>query len=161
MKAGKQTMESKDPTGLSLLRYYEEVKSRIVARAEEIKTIMATLDAGRHLILEGAPGTSKSTILRTIPGVCHIPFHLVEGNVDLTPSKLVGHFNPAKVIADDYKEEYFEEGPLTRAMEGGILFVKEYNRMPPDAANVLITAVEEAEIHVPRYGVVRVHPSFD
>lgn len=157
---GKETMAGEAAHELSLLRYYGEVKSRIVARAEEIKNILATLDAGRHLILEGPPGTTKSTILRTITEVCRIPFYLIEGNVDLTPSKLVGHFNPAKVIADDYREEYFEKGPLTQAMEGGILYIEEFNRMPPDVANVLITAVEAGEIHVPRYGVVKARPRF-
>ncbi len=157
---GTHPMPSGDPNELSLLLYYDKIRSRVVARAEEIKNILATLDAGRHLILEGAPGTTKSTILRTITEVCHIPFYLIEGNVDLTPTKLVGHFNPSKVIADDYKEEYFEKGPLTQAMEGGILYIEEFNRMPPDAANVLITAVEAGEIHIPRYGVVKAHPRF-
>jgi MoxR-like ATPase len=156
----KHEMADEGTKELSLLRSYVDIKSRIVARAAEIKNILATLDAGRHLILEGAPGTTKSTILRTITEVCQIPFFLVEGNVDLTPAKLVGHFNPAKVIADDYKEEYFEKGPLAQAMEGGILYIEEFNRMPPDVANVLITAVEEGEVHVPRYGVVKAHPLF-
>jgi gas vesicle protein GvpN len=158
--AGKRATAGGGPEQPSLLRYYGEVKSRIVARAEEIRNILATLEAGRHLILEGAPGTTKSTILRAITEVCRIPFYLVEGNVDLTPSKLVGHFNPAKVMADDYKGEYFEKGPLTRAMEGGILYIDEFNRMPPDTANVLITAVEEGAIHIPRYGPVKAHPLF-
>lgn len=153
-------MAGKGSTDLSLLQHYDKIRSRIVARAQEIRSILATLDSGRHLILEGPPGTTKSTILRAITDVCGIPFYLVEGNVDLTPSKLVGHFNPAKVIADDYKEEYFEKGPLARAMEGGILYIDEFNRMPPDTANVLITAVDEREIHIPRYGVLRAHPFF-
>jgi len=157
---GKRAMPGGGPGQPSLLPFYGEVKSRIVARAEEIRNILATLEAGRHLIIEGPPGTTKSTILRTITEVCRIPFYLVEGNVDLTPSKLVGHFNPAKVMADDYKGEYFEKGPLTRAMEGGILYIDEFNRMPPDTANVLITAVEEGEIHIPRYGAVKAHPLF-
>jgi MoxR-like ATPase len=156
----KHAMTGEGAKSLTLLRYYAEIKSKVVARGEEVKNILATLDAGRHLILEGAPGTTKSTILRTITEVCQIPFYLVEGNVDLTPSKLIGHFNPAKVIADDYKEEYFEQGPLTRAMEGGILYIEEFNRMPPDVANVLITAVEAGEIHVPRYGMVKAHSLF-
>lgn len=155
-----RTKAGEGSESLSLLRYYGEVKSQIVARGEEIKNILATLDAGRHLILEGPPGTTKSTILRTITEICQIPFHLVEGNVDLTPSKLVGHFNPAKVIADDYKEEYFEKGPLAQAMQGGILYIEEFNRMPPEVANVLITAVEAGEIHVPRYGAVKGRPLF-
>ncbi len=143
-----------------MLEYYEEIKSRIVARDEEIKNILATLDAGKHLILEGPPGTTKSTILRTVTDVANIPFYIVEGNVDLTPSKLVGHFNPSKVMADDYRREYFEKGPLTRAMEGGILYIEEFNRVPADTANVLITAVEEGELAIPRYGVVKAAPEF-
>jgi len=143
-----------------LLEYYDEIKRRIVGRDAEIKNILATLDAGKHLILEGPPGTTKSTILRTITQVCGIPFYMVEGNVDLTPSKLVGHFNPSKVMSDDYRQEYFEKGPLTRAMEGGILYIEEFNRVPADTANVLITAVEEGELVIPRYGVVKAAPEF-
>lgn len=143
-----------------LLEYYDEVKRRIVGRDAEIKSILATLDAGKHLILEGPPGTTKSTILRTITQVCGLPFYMVEGNVDLTPSKLVGHFNPSKVMADDYRQEYFEKGPLTQAMEGGILYIEEFNRVPADTANVLITAIEEGELVIPRYGVVKAAPEF-
>lgn len=143
-----------------MLEYYEEIKGQIVARDEEIKNILATLDAGKHLILEGPPGTTKSTILRAITQVANIPFYIVEGNVDLTPSKLVGHFNPSKVMADDYRREYFEKGPLTRAMQGGILYIEEFNRVPADTANALITAVEERELAIPRYGVVKAAPAF-
>lgn len=138
----------------------EKILQEIVGREKEVTNILATLEAGKHIILEGAPGTTKSTILRTITQVRNIPFHLVEGNIDLTPSKLVGHFNPSKVMADDYREEYFEKGPLTYAMEGGFLYIEEFNRMPADTANVLISAIEEREIHVPRYGVVKASPEF-
>ncbi|MCG6881632.1 MAG: MoxR family ATPase, partial [Deltaproteobacteria bacterium] len=112
--------------------------------------------AGKHILLEGPPGTSKSTLLRTIAGAAGIPFYIVEGNIDLTPAKLVGHFNPSKVMADNYHPEYFEKGPLTRAMEkGGILYIEEFNRMPADVSNVLISPMEEGEIAIPRYGTVK------
>jgi MoxR-like ATPase len=138
----------------------EKILNEIVGREKEVTNILATLEAGKHIILEGAPGTTKSTILRTITKVRSIPFFLVEGNIDLTPSKLVGHFNPSKVMADDYREEYFERGPLSFAMEGGFLYIEEFNRMPADTANVLISAIEEGEIHVPRYGVVKASHDF-
>ena len=52
-----------------------------------------------------------------------IPFVFVEGNADLTPAKLVGHHNPARVLREDYSEENFVDGPLLEAMrEGGFLF---------------------------------------
>ena len=138
----------------------EKILQEIVGREKEVTNILATLEAGKHIILEGAPGTTKSTILRTITKVRDIPFYLIEGNIDLTPSKLVGHFNPSKVMADDYREEYFEKGPLSYAMESGLLYIEEFNRMPADTANVLISAIEEGEIHIPRYGVVEASDEF-
>jgi MoxR-like ATPase len=82
--------------------------------------------------------------------------YIVEGNIDLTPAKLVGHFNPAKVMADTYQPEYFEKGHLTGAMEGGgILYIEEFNRMPADVSNVLISPMEEGEMYIPRYGTVK------
>lgn len=139
-----------------MLEIYASVVDEIVGRENEIKSILAAMDAGKHILLEGPPGTSKSTLLRRIAREANIPFFIVEGNIDLTPAKLVGHFNPAKVMSDNYQPEYFEKGPLTCAMEqGGILYIEEFNRMPADVSNVLITPMEEGEIHIPRYGQAR------
>ncbi len=157
MKNRKTPMENpyEDP---SLL---ERVKKRIVGREKEIRMIIAALAAGRNILLEGPPGTTKSTILRTIAEESGVPFFMVEGSADLTPQKLVGIFNPAKVMSEGFKPEYFEPGPLTLAMEqGGILYIEEFNRMPEEAANALIRATEERELVIPRYGVVKARPSF-
>ena len=32
----------------------------------------------------------------------------VEGNADLTPAKLLGHHNPARVLRDDYRADNFQ-----------------------------------------------------
>ena len=139
----------------------EKVYSKVVGRRVEITAIISALAAGRNVLLEGPPGTSKSTILKTIAENCGVAFYMVEGSSDLTPQKLVGVFNPAKVIADGFKPEYFEPGPLVKAMtEGGILYIEEFNRMSEEAANTLIRAAEDREIAVPRLGVIRAKPSF-
>lgn len=139
-----------------MLEKYVQVREGVVGRENEIKAILAAMDAGKHILLEGPPGTSKSTLLRKIARAGNIPFYIVEGNIDLTPAKLVGHFNPAKVMADSYLPDYFEKGPLTKAMEeGGILYIEEFNRMPADVSNVLITPMEEGEMYIPRYGTVQ------
>ncbi len=137
------------------------VLSRLVGREREVRAVLAALAAGRNVLLVGPPGTSKSTILRTVAEEAGVPFFLVEGSADLTPQKLVGTFNPARVMADGFKPEYFEPGPLVRAMEaGGLLYIEEFNRMPEEASNVLIRAAEEGELAVPRLGVVRAKPGF-
>lgn len=140
---------------------FTNVSARIVGRKAEIKSILAAMAAGKHLLLEGPPGTSKSTLLRIIAKEADIPFYIIEGNIDLTPAKLVGHFNPAKVMAESFRPEHFEKGPLTQAMEqGGLLYIEEFNRMPADVSNVLISPMEEGEMTIPRYGQVRASDPF-
>lgn len=139
-----------------MLEIYERIKPDIVGRDIETKSILVAMEAGKHILLEGPPGTSKSTLLRKIARESNILLYTIEGNIDLTPAKLVGHFNPAKVMADSYQPEYFEKGPLTRAMEGGgILYIEEFNRMPADVSNVLISPMEEGEMTIPRYETVK------
>ncbi len=146
---------------IDLLQIYDRVAKGVVGREIETKSILTAMVAGKHILLEGPPGTSKSTLLRKISDEAGIPFYLVEGNIDLTPAKLVGHFNPSQVMEDSYQPEYFEKGPLTRAMdEGGILYIEEFNRMPADVSNVLISPMEEGEISIPRYGTVRAASPF-
>ncbi len=149
-------MISKSRGGIKIVETYTKVREGVVGRLIETKSILTAMDAGKHILLEGPPGTSKSTLLRKIAQEAGIPFYIVEGNIDLTPAKLVGHFNPSQVMEDNYKPEYFEKGPLTRAMEeGGILYIEEFNRMPADVSNVLISPMEEGDISIPRYGSVK------
>lgn len=140
---------------------YKKVCSKIVGREKEVKLILAALAAGRHLILEGPPGTSKSTILKTIAEESGLPFYMVMGNSDLTSTKLLGYFDPARALKEGYKIENYEYGPLSRAMiEGGFLYIEEFNRMPEDATNVLITAMSEGELSIPRVGMIKSKPTF-
>ena len=82
------------------------------AASGEAELLTAALDAGAHVVLEGPPGTGKSTLLRAVAGSRDVPFFLVEGNAELTPARLVGHFDPAQVLARGYRPEIFVDGPL-------------------------------------------------
>lgn len=126
-----------------------------VGRAHEIELLGAALASGAHVVLEGPPGTGKSTLLRAVAAAQDVPFLFVEGNAELTPARLVGHFDPARVLADGYTEEIFVDGPLVAALRsGGLLYVEELNRVPEETLNVLITVMSEGELHVPRLGRV-------
>lgn len=140
---------------------YGRVSHHLVGRRHEALIILAAIASGRHVLLEGPPGTSKSTILRAVVKELGRPIFSVTGNSDLTASKLLGYFDPARVLAEGYKPEHFQAGPLTRAMrEGGILYVEEFNRLPDDTTNVFINATSEREISLPRVGTVSAKPEF-
>ena len=90
-----------------------------------------------------------------------VPLVFVEGNADLTPSKLIGHHNPARVLREDYSPENFVDGPLLQAMRGGgFLYIEEFNRAPEDTLNTLLTAMAERQIAVPTAGTVVAAPTF-
>ena len=140
---------------------YERISQRLVGRREEVMVILAALQTGRNVFLEGPPGTSKSTMLKAVVDEIGRPFYWVTGNSDLTATKLLGYFDPALVLSEGYRPEHFEYGALTLAMkEGGILYVEEFNRLPDDTSNVFVTAMSERAIPVPRLGTVKARPDF-
>lgn len=140
---------------------YERIATRVVGRERELELALAAVAAGRDLLLEGPPGTSKTTILKAITAEWGIPLFFVEGNADLTPAKLVGHHNPARVLREDYSEDNFVPGPLLEAMrQGGFLYIEELNRAPEDTMNTLLMSMSDRAIAVPRVGRVEALPTF-
>lgn len=137
------------------------IEGDVIGRRKELRLVLAAVGAGRDVLLEGPPGTSKSTVLRAITRNWGIPFLLVEGNAELTPARLVGHHNPARVLREDYSDDNFVAGPLVEAMRtGAFLYIEELNRAPEDTLNVLLAAMAEREVVVPRAGLVTALPTF-
>ena len=148
-----------DAAGLQRSR--ERIARRLVGRERELELTLAAVAAGRDIVLEGPPGTSKTTILGAITEEWGIPLLFVEGNADLTPAKLVGHHNPARVLREDYSADNFVPGPLVEAMQrGGFLYIEEFNRAPEDTLNTLLTAMADRSIAIPRVGRIRASPTF-
>ena len=137
------------------------VSTRVVGMRREAEVLAVALATGRHVLIEGPPGTGKSTLLRALAAAAGVPMRFVEGNAELTPNRLLGHHDPALVLRDGYTPEGFVAGPLAEAVrDGGLLYLEELNRIPEESLNVLITALAEGELHVPRFGTIAASPNF-
>jgi len=133
----------------------------VVGRRREAELVVAALAADRHVLLEGPPGTGKSTLLRGVASAVGLGFEFVEGTAELTPARLIGHFDPALVLAEGYSPDIFVDGPLVRALRNGsLLYFEEINRVPEETLNALVTVMSEREVHVPRLGRVEAQEGF-
>jgi MoxR-like ATPase len=136
----------------------------VVGRRRELRLLLSALEGGKAVLLVGLPGVSKTTMVRALAhhlGDEPDRFVDVTGDEQLTGHALVGTFDPPMVLKEGYRPEHFVPGPLARAMTaGGILYLEEMNRAPSGALNVLMTALSERYLEVPRLGRIDARPGF-
>ncbi len=139
----------------------DALRTGVVGRSREAELVVAALMSGRHLLMEGPPGTGKSTMLRAVATTSGHDFEFIEGNAELTPARLAGYFDPALVLDRGYSAEIWIDGPLTRALRNGsLLYIEEINRIPEETLNLLVTVMSEGELTIPRLGTIEADPSF-
>jgi MoxR-like ATPase len=136
-------------------------KTPLVGRQEECAQVAACLASGRNVLLEGPVGVCKTQLALAICSESGRKVFRVDGDGRFTEQKLSGWFDPPLVIRYGYSAKSFVAGPLVEAMQSGaILFINELNRLPEGVQNVLLPAIDERRIVVPRLGAVVAKPGF-
>lgn len=156
-------MPSKQVDKTNLKESVAEIKKRfkIIGRSNELMKALAAKAAGRHILLEGPVGVGKTEIAHALAAYLNTEFIRFDGDERYHPDKLVGHFDPPVVLEKGYSFESFVQGPLIRAMDkGAILFANEINRCPESTQNVLLSAMDEGTILIPKLGEVTANDGF-
>ncbi|TFH31208.1 MAG: MoxR family ATPase [Promethearchaeota archaeon] len=136
-------------------------KYHIVGRKKELLLLLIAIRARKHIILEGMVGTGKTYLARALAEYANHQFYRIDGSEDVLSHVLTGYFDPPIVLKSGYVEDAFIYGPLSLAMrEGGCLFINELNRIPESTQNVLLSALDESTLIIPKLSQIAAKENF-
>jgi MoxR-like ATPase len=106
-------------------------------------------------------GVGKTHLALALTRELGLPVFRVDGDNRYSEQKLSGWFDPPTVIKKGFSQDSFMPGPLVEAMKkGGVLFINELNRLPEGVQNILLPAIDERIVMVPRLGEIRAADGF-
>src|ERR1700689_5172433 len=112
-----------------------EIHKVIVGHQQAVEELLSALFAGGHVLIEGVPGTGKTTLVKVLGQALNLSFNRIQFTVDLMPADITG----TKVIfsSDNGGREFrFSPGPVFCH----ILLADEINRATPKTQSALLEA---------------------
>jgi MoxR-like ATPase len=125
--------------------------SRVVATEDRtIDTLLASMFAGGHALIEGIPGIGKTLLARTMARCVDCDFRRIQFTNDLMPSDIVG----TAVWRQSSEQFTFSKGPLFT----NIVLADEINRTSPRTLSCLLEAMENGKVSIDRNTVTLAEP---
>lgn len=115
----------------------EEASRFIVGNEDLLEVVFIGLLAEGHVLVEGIPGTAKSTLVKTVSRLLGCDFRRVQCAVDTQPADIIG----VRVWDPASREFVLKKGPLFT----NIMLVDEINRLPPKSQSAFIEAMGERQ----------------
>jgi len=116
--------------------------SKVVIGKDDIKELLlvALLSQG-HILIEGLPGTAKTTLARTFAQVIGGKFKRVQGTLDMLPADILGFY-----LYRPDGSATFMPGPIF----ANVLLADELNRVTPRTQAALLEAMQEQQVTIER-----------
>jgi MoxR-like ATPase len=126
-------------------RLRAEIGKVIVGQAEMVDSIIMSLIASEHVLLEGVPGVAKTQAVKAAADSVSGDFKRIQGTPDKLPSDIIG----AEILQDDLEHPGLKVikvqfGPVFT----NILLVDEINRMMPKTQSALLEAMAEGQVTI-------------
>jgi MoxR-like ATPase len=117
-----------------------EVGKVVVGRERETELMLAALLAKGHVLLEGAPGVSKTLLAKAFSKCVGLDFRRVQFTPDMLPLDILGGF----VFNMKTREFDFRKG----AVFTNVLLADEVNRAPPKVQSALLESMQELQVTI-------------
>lgn len=129
-----------EQSGELLKKIEQEVSKVIVGNQETIDFILIALLAHGHILVEGAPGIAKTTLIKTVSQTLDVDFKRIQFTPDLLPSDLIG----ASIYNPKTHEFETKKGPLF----AHFVLADEINRAPAKVQAALLEAMQEHQVTI-------------
>ena len=116
------------------------VESRVLGKTHEVRTAVACLLSGGHLLLEDLPGMGKTTLAHALAEVMGLTYSRVQFTSDLLPADILG----LSVYNRGIESFQFQPGPIFNQ----VLLADEINRATPRTQSALLEAMSEHQVSV-------------
>ena len=116
------------------------VESRVLGKTHEVRTAVACLLSGGHLLLEDLPGMGKTTLAHALAEVMGLTYSRVQFTSDLLPADILG----LSVYNRGAEAFQFQPGPIFNQ----VLLADEINRATPRTQSALLEAMSENQVSV-------------
>ncbi len=116
------------------------MKQIVVGLDDVTDQLLVALFAGGHVLLEGVPGTAKTTLCRTFASILGIRFERIQFTPDLLPSDVTG----IQILDRNTSNFVLRKGPVFCQL----LLADELNRAPARTQSSLLEAMQEGQVTI-------------
>jgi MoxR-like ATPase len=121
-------------------RALQSVGQVVVGMESVTLQLLTALLAGGHALLEGVPGTAKTTLCRTFSTVMGIDHQRVQFTPDLLPTDVTG----TQILDRQTSDFVLKKGPIFCQL----MLADELNRAPARTQSALLEAMQERQVTI-------------
>ncbi|MFC4554222.1 AAA family ATPase [Georgenia faecalis] len=115
-----------------------EVGTAVVGMERPLRTALAAVLAGGHVLFEDVPGLGKTLAARSLATALGLDFRRLQCTPDLLPADITGSY-----VYDPARSEFvFRPGPIFT----GLFLADEINRTAPKTQSALLEAMAERQV---------------
>ena len=119
----------------------DEVSKLVIGKDDLKELLLVTLLSQGHILIEGLPGTAKTTLARTFAQVIGGKFKRVQGTPDMLPADILGFY-----LYHPDGSSTFVPGPIF----ANVILADELNRVTPRTQAALLEAMQEQQVTIER-----------